>query len=190
MIPQIQIQQVFGQIGIRYSPAHWEIHTRQADLTIDAPAAELTIHTIPGRLDIDQTEAFADEGLRTPLEFSKHQAALARQAAAQGVADTADWGQRFLHIEQGDPLPQWVMRYRDHQRQFAPQLVPRPFSVKIHYQPGHVDIKAHVQPVRVSAVTHPVEVEFQPGSVHTYLARAPQLRVISPPMAALADVRA
>ncbi|SFV05224.1 DUF6470 family protein [Alicyclobacillus macrosporangiidus] len=190
VMPQIQIEQRFGQIGLSYTPPHFDIRTRQADLTIEAPAAELSIHTTPGRLDIDQTEAFADEDLRTPLDFSKHQAALARQTAAQGVAEAAQWGQRLLHIERGDAFPAWVMRYRDHMRQFAPALVPRPFSVHIHYEPGRVDIQAQVQPVRVHAQPHPAEIEFVPGQVHTYLEQRPEIRIIPPPVEHLVEMQA
>ncbi|MCL6636896.1 MAG: DUF6470 family protein [Alicyclobacillus sp.] len=188
-VPQIQIRQTFGQIGLSYTSARWSIRTQPADLSIDAPAAVLSIHTVPGRLDIDQTQAFADEGLRTPLAFAVHEAARARQTAAEGVAETADWGQRLLHIERGDAWPSWMMRYRESMRQVVPALVPRPFSVHIHGEPGHVDIRADVRPVRVSVQTHPVQVAFSPGSVKTFVATPPQIRILSPPVGRLLDTR-
>lgn len=185
--PQIQIHQVLGRIGITYTPAQWQVHTRPADLSIDAPAAVLSIHTVPGELDIDQSQAFADEDLRTPLAFSEHQAALARQTAAQGVADAADWGQRLLHIERKDVWPAWIARYQNHLRQAVPALVPSPFSVKIHYQPGHVDIQAALHPVRKSVVPHSPDITFRPGAAHIYLETSPQLQIVPPPVGALID---
>lgn len=189
MNPQIQIRQTFGQIGISYTPARWNIRTQPADLTIQTPTAQLSIHTTRGRLDIDQTQAFADEDLRTPLAFSEHQAALARHSAAEGTADTAEWGQRLLHIERGNVWPSWIMRYREHTRQIVPALVPRPFSVHIHYEPDRLDINASVQPVRVSANVQPAEIDFRPGQAHTYLAQAPALRIVPPPTGQFMDAR-
>ncbi|GMA51303.1 hypothetical protein GCM10025857_26600 [Alicyclobacillus contaminans] len=189
MTPQIQIHQVLGQIGICYEPPVWTIHSAPADLDIQSPAAVLEIHTIPGQLEIDQTQAFADEGLRTPLAFLQYEASRARQAAAQGVAETADWGQRFMHIEKGDPLPQYVMRYRERQPEFLPTLMPRPFSVKIHYQPGHVEIHAEVQPVQISVRPQKPQIDFQPGQVHIDLAQPPQLQIMTPPVGQLLDER-
>ncbi|MCL6593454.1 MAG: DUF6470 family protein [Alicyclobacillus sp.] len=180
MIPQIQIVQQWGQIGLAYTPMQWYIKQPPAEWQVHAPPAQLEIHITPGQLTIDQTEAFADEDLRTPLAFLQHEAQLAWQTAEQGTAEAADWGQRFLHIEKGDALAQWVMRYRDKQPQVVPALVPRPFSVHIHYQPGRVQIHADVQPVRVQETLPPVQVVMTYGKVQTYLAKPPFLYIIAP----------
>ncbi|MCL6442180.1 MAG: DUF6470 family protein [Alicyclobacillus sp.] len=190
LIPQIQIHQTFGQIGIRYQRSLWQIHSQQADLSIQAPQAQVDIHTTPAQLDIDQTQAFADEGLRKPLDFVLYRAQLAHQTALQGIADKAYWGQRFMHTEKGDPLGDWAMRYRDKAPQVEMALVPRPFSVHIHYTPGQVTEHVEIQPVHIDATIHRPEVQFQPGAARTYVERAPSLLILTPPIGQLVDTSA
>ncbi|MCL6454454.1 MAG: DUF6470 family protein [Alicyclobacillus sp.] len=189
MVPQIDIHQVLGQIGLRYTPQQWQVDAPAGRLEIQNATDTLDIQYTPGQLTIDQTQAFADEGLRAPIEFMRHQAALAAEAAANGTASTAAWGQRFLHIEKGDPTKQYVSRYAAEQRQFRPTLVPGPFSVHIHYQPGSVQIYVDVQPPRVEEQVQPVRVALTPERVHAYAAQPPELQISSPPVGALIDMR-
>jgi hypothetical protein len=189
MIPQIDIRQTFGQIDIRTQPARWDIQTRPAEWRIEAPQAELDIHSVPADIEIDQTQAFADEDLRTPLEFLRHEAALAKQAAAEGVAETAQWGLRFLHIERGDAFPEWVMRYRNRQRDIEPALVPRPFSVKVHVRLGGVEVHARVQPVHVEADFPACHIRATAPVVQVSLAQKPSVTIVPPPVGQLVDQR-
>jgi hypothetical protein len=189
MIPQINISQTLGQIGLQYQPEELNISAPRDQLTIQNTHVDLSIQTTPAQLSIDQTQAFADEGLRTPLAFSQYQAQQAVQTAENGTASAADWGHRFLHIEKGDPLKQYVSRNEDKQVTLTPALVPSPFSVKISYQPGTVHIHADLTPVQIHADTAPVQVSLTPTQVHTYLAKAPQLQITAPPFGQLIDTQ-
>lgn len=180
MIPQINIHQTFGQISIRYKPEQLNITSPPDDLTIQNSRVDLSIHTIPSKLSIDQSQAFADEGLRAPLAFSQYEAAKAHQAAENGTASTAMWGQRFLHIEKVNPSKQYFSRNENKPVKLVPALVPSPFSVQISYQPGTVSIHATVSPVKVNVATQPVRVSLTPTEAQTYIAQQASLNIAPP----------
>lgn len=188
MIPQINISQTLGQIGLRYQPGRLNISSPADQLTIQNSKADVTIQTTPAQLSIDQTQAFADEGLRTPLAFSQYQAQQAVQTVENGTASTADWGQRFLHIEKGDPMKQYVSRSEDKQVTLTPALVPSPFSVKVSFQLGSVHFNVDVTPVQIHVQTDPVQVSLTPTQVQSYLAQTPQLNITSPPLGQLINL--
>jgi hypothetical protein len=187
MIPQINIRQTLGQIGLRYEPQQWTVSSPPDQLTIQNSRVDLNIQTTPGQLLIDQSQAFADEGLRSPLAFSQYESSRAVQTAEHGTASNADWGQRFMHIEKGDPMKQYVSRDEDKSVALVPALVPSPFSVKTSYQPGKLSIQVNVTPVKVSETTQPVQVSLTPTKVDAYLAQQPQLQIITPPVGQLID---
>lgn len=153
MIPQIGIYSRMGIIGTRYTGSQLQIKTKPADLHISAPAARLSITYEPGQLTIDQTQAFADEGLRKPLAFLQYEAAKARQAVSDRTASTAQWSEQLLHTHGNSALKQYAGRNDPKRVQLVPTLVPSPFSVKIHYQPGGVRISTEMQPVQVDTTS-------------------------------------
>lgn len=189
LIPQINISQTLGQIGLRYQPMRWNIFSPPDDLAIQNGSVDLNIQTTLGQLSIDQTQAFVDEGLRTPLAFSQYESTKAVQTVESGTASAADWGQRLLHIEKGNVTKQYLSRNENKPVQLVPALVPNPFSVKISYQLGQLQINANLTPVHVDATVHPVDVSYTPGQVNAYLSQQPQLQITSPPVGQLIDSR-
>lgn len=85
-LPQIRMQSQMARITMMTQPATQEIRQPKADLSIHQPHAELSIRTIPSKLTIDQTQAWADMNLKTaPLSIEEF-AQLGMQGAQEGTA--------------------------------------------------------------------------------------------------------
>jgi hypothetical protein len=181
VIPQIQISQVFGRIGISYSPMQWNISLKQADVEMHITSSDIEVQQQSGELTIDQTDAFAQEGRLKPLDFAVDQANKAEQVVAQGVEETAQLGNEFMHIERNsNPFSDWALRYADKQVQAVPALVPAPFSVHIHYQLAPVHTQVQLGSVQESVMIHSPQVTFSPGNARTYVEQPPNLQIIPP----------
>ncbi|MDI3327910.1 MAG: DUF6470 family protein, partial [Alicyclobacillaceae bacterium] len=125
MIPQIQIDQQFARIGLERVPAEWRITSPPAELNMHQELPRLEIRQIPGKLDIDQSEAFAQEGLMSIFDLNRKEAERARRAALEGIAETAEWGDRFAHIERGgNPIADWAARNVGRRADWIPVLMP------------------------------------------------------------------
>lgn len=189
LLPQINIQSSLGQTGLRTAPDRLQIHSQQADLSIQSPEAALSIQYTRGDLEIDQTQAFNQEGLKGPLTLTRDESAKARQAVANGIVDRVQWGDRFADLAHHSAnIGQYVMRYR-HVPQITPALVPAPFSVHISYKLGHAEIQAQPRPVHIMTNIHQPQERVQLGRAQAYLAHPPTLQISSPPVGQLVDTK-
>lgn len=183
MIPQIEIRQQFAQIGLRTRPPDWRIASPPTDLNMRQEQPRVEIRQVLGKLEIDQSEAFAQEGLMSPLELSRSEAARARQVNFDGIAETAQWGDRFAHIEQGgNPIADWAWRDVGGPPDWVPALVPEPFSVHISYTPARAEIRAQPGRVNLNPAVHPPEVTFRSGTVQVYTRQYASASVTPPPL--------
>jgi|GEM_PF-5435849 len=169
-IPQIQIHQTFGQIGLRYQPSDLEIQTPPVNMALEYTPTDLELHSVPGDLQIDQSQAFSDEGLNPPLEEAELQAHAAEEAAEQGVANTAAWAESFVNPKSHASVSAWLSRYQS-QVTLTPTLVPSPFSVKVHYTPGHLESNVQLGSVHPQVHVSPVSFSYQPAKVQVYTAQ-------------------
>ncbi|HHY67154.1 MAG TPA: hypothetical protein GX517_08110 [Alicyclobacillus sp.] len=181
MIPQIEIRQQFAQIGLRTRPPDWRIASPPADLNMRQEQPQVEIRQVPGKLEIDQSEAFAQEGLMSVFDLTRSEAARARQVNFDGIAETARWGDRFAHIEQGgNPIADWTWRDVTGPSDWIPALVPQPFSVHIRYEPGRAEIQVQPGRVALDPAVHPPEVSFSPGAVQVYTRQYASVTVTPP----------
>ncbi|WP_322785836.1 DUF6470 family protein [Kyrpidia tusciae] len=173
-------------MGLQTRPPEWRIAQPPADLNMHQELARVEIRRTAGRLEIDQSEAFAQVGLMSPLELSRSEAARSRQVNADGIAEAAQWGDRFAHIERGgNPIADWALREVTGPPDWIPALVPRPFSVHITYRPGQADIRVQPGRVDLNPAVHPPEVSFHPGTVDAYVRRPGAVTIIPPPLPGL-----
>ncbi|MCL6577620.1 DUF6470 family protein [Kyrpidia sp.] len=183
MIPQIQLVQTFASIGLNRIPERLVITSPPAELNMHQEMPRALIEWIPGRLEIDQSEAFAQAGLMPVGEWMRQQVDEARQAVLEAIGEIAQWGDRFSHIEQGgNPIVDWARRYEDRRVETNFALVPQPLSVHFQYTPGRVIIQVQPGRVVVDPVIHRPEITFSPGEVQVYMQRYPSLRIIPPPL--------
>lgn len=179
---QVNIHQVFGMIGIRYQSGQWNLSAPAADLQIHQTNPDVSFQRTPGDLEIDQNQAFADAWRETPLAFIQDLAGQAKMAAQTRVADDVAFGDQVMKSNGSQQAQKVVtgheMQQAIRQRDVSPALVPRPFSVHVHYtlsqlqadfHPGQLSIETGIQPVRIT--------DFSPSKAEVYLQQPPAVSI-------------
>ncbi|SEO59180.1 hypothetical protein SAMN04488134_10990 [Amphibacillus marinus] len=170
-LPQIRINSQNARIGLDIQNAQLRLESQEADVQIQQPKADINIRTRPGRLTIDQSQAFADLGQFPVAESMRRSAAEGMQKAAQGSQRRRRQGDQLMKIEQGgDQIASIAKQNAPRQvRPFNIGFIPSHFSVKIDYEPAEVEINNVVNKPIIEARPNPVIHDYQAGAVDVYL---------------------
>lgn len=178
-LPQIRMESKFGQISMQTTEASLDIRQPKADLSIEQPQAVMTIDKRPPKLEIDQTKAFEDMNLMNILRRNDKFAEEGMQAIAEGTGRRAAEGTELMRIENGgNPLITQAVNYAfPPQKELGIKFIPSPFSVKINYDPGDVEINIEPQKPKIDAKINPPQFTYHPGKVDIELAQRPELHI-------------
>lgn len=104
-IGSIRITQTYGRIGIRQYPAKINIEQNLPNADIMQHKAELKIENILPKVYIDQSECFAELGIKTALRLTKDFYDESLRAGLESISKIAQEGERLMRIEDGgDPI--------------------------------------------------------------------------------------
>ncbi|MDM5315079.1 DUF6470 family protein [Fictibacillus sp. b24] len=177
--PQLRMQSTKGELGLTITKAVQQIEQPQADMTIRQRSAEMDIETTPGKLIIDQTQAWADMNLMHIFKRIEEYARNGYQDWLSYLAKTSSQGDQLMRIEnKGNPLiSQAKMNSESPILDYNVGFIPSAFSVKMNYRPAKVNInwKTH-QPdinVKVNKPRH----HYSPGVVRGKMKQMPSLHI-------------
>ncbi|WP_017756446.1 DUF6470 family protein [Calidifontibacillus oryziterrae] len=171
-LPRLEITNHFAQLGIRQKRAHLEIHQRHADVMIKQPPADVKMIKTKGKLYIDQSEAFADAGLKHPLRKSREWIQQSLQKAREAVAIDVQQGDQMMRIENGgNAFPQIARQNITPKRQdfnigYVPSSI---FKVKFHYEPSRIKVEVNPEKPIVKFKANPPEMKYHPGQTNIYV---------------------
>lgn len=167
-LPQLRMDSTMAKINISATPSRQTIRQPKAQMHLEQPPARLEMRTTPGRLTIDQTRAWAAMDIKHIFQRVKEHAAEGRRSAMEGIARRAEEGDELMKIEHGgSPIANQAIRTSkllNYQYNYA--LVPPPFSVKMHYQPGTLKIEAEPQRVINHTIARKPIIDYQRGQVN------------------------
>ncbi|WP_249871317.1 DUF6470 family protein [Oceanobacillus saliphilus] len=178
-LPQIRMESQLAQIQIVKTDGRQQISQPQAELTIQQPKAQLSIRTSPGKLQIDQTQAWEDMNLMPITKRNKKFAQDGVNALMQGIARRARQGDELMKIENGgNPIAnQAVQNSHPSMKSLGIKFIPSHFSVKTNYQPAEVHIEVKTNKPVIEAITRKPEFDFQPGKVETSLKQRQEIEI-------------
>lgn len=179
-IPKLMMRATYGKIGLKTQNAQLAIRQPFAEQNIRQSKAELSIHTVPGKLDIDQSQAFAEAHLKSIYALIDDYANRGRGAVMAGIARRAEQGDELMKIENGGrPIAEQArVNSEGPPPQFNIGWMPKsPFSVMFHYQPGNVDIRWEVHHPEINVQTHSPEYTYTPGKVDVEMRQWPLLDI-------------
>lgn len=178
-LPQIRMQSKMAQISLQTVNAKQEIRQPKADLSIEQPRAEITMRTKPGKLTIDQTQAFEDMNLMNILKRNDRFAQEGMQAIQEGTGRRASEGTELMRIENGgNPLVSQAVNYANPpMKTLGIKFIPSYGSVKINYDPASVDIQVTPRKPRIDAKVNAPEMTYTPGRVDVGIAQKPELNI-------------
>lgn len=179
-IPHLRMDATYGKIGIESRDARLAIHQQRAQQSIRQPKAELTIRTVPGRMNIDQSQAFAEAGLKSVFQLIDEFADRGRQAVLEGVGRRSEQGDQLMKIEnKGNPIAEQArVNHAGPPVQFNIGWMPKsPFSVKFDYRPAELHISWDTHQPEIETIPRLPEYTYTPGDVRVYMRQWPSLKI-------------
>ena len=176
-ITAIQISATPAKLGISSSPGRLSIEQPAATVDLKQPKADMRIHTTPGKLTIDQTQAWADMDRKHVFQRIREAAADGRQKALEGTGRRAAEGRELADIHKGgDAITMQAARHSTRIHELGIAYIPSYGSVKIHYQPGDVQIDAQARQVENNTQANKPIINYEPGKVSFQMNQYPSIR--------------
>lgn len=178
MTASVLIHQTFGQISITQSSSRISVRQIPAEMNIEQRPAQLEIHTERGKLSIDQSAPFAEEGLRSSGQLSREAAQLGMQASLAYIGQTSEDGDQLKQdIKSGKAIANMAEKNsRPIIHDFNVGATPQS-PVSFSYKSGKVQVDVGVNPPKVQWVPHGVQIEVEKGEAHTTMGRYPSLEI-------------
>jgi hypothetical protein len=177
--PQIRMQSTQAMLGIEKSNARLHIKQPHAQMELQQPKVIVEMKRVSPKLDINQTQAWADMNLKHIFRRNEEAAGEGYRAWMQYLAKTAQEGTELMKIENGGGAiaAQAKRNGQLPKHEFGLGFIPSPSSVKINYQPG--DVQINVQPQKVISnfqVQKPI-INYQQGSINYHLKQQNSLQI-------------
>lgn len=178
-VPSIQMESRFGRINIEQTPAKIDIRQTNATQTIEQPKAEMNIKNSKGNMQIDQSQAWEERNLMSTIQLNKRHAQEGLSAIKEGVARRAEQGTQLIKIETGtNGIAEQAVKNGHRQfKQLGIKYVPSPFSVKINYKPGDLNIDIQPRKPIIDVQINKSELSFRRGNVHISMSQYPALQI-------------
>ncbi|MCJ7843293.1 DUF6470 family protein [Lederbergia sp. NSJ-179] len=178
-IPQIQMESQQAKIAIQTVAARQSIQQPKADVRIEQPQAEMKMRTTPGKLTIDQSQAWEEMNLKSTFKAVKENAVKGNQKVMEGIARVAQEGDEMIEIQNGQNA--FVEQAKRHANPPLPEAnitwIPSPLAVKSHYEPGRVEIQFQPKKPRIDAAIRKPIMNYSPGDVQIQLAQRNNLKI-------------
>ncbi|MFA9458574.1 DUF6470 family protein [Halalkalibacter sp. AB-rgal2] len=148
-LAQLNIYQTFAQTGLQTRQPTMSIRQHHADLRIQQEHVNLVeISTTGQRLFIDQTEAFADANLKSPLRHSLEFYSSTKQKTMQYIAKMAREGEQLKRIDRNVDAISSI--------------------AKQNYGPSHPRVNIAYMPSSMSKVA----IDYKPSEVHYHVRKS------------------
>ncbi|KAF1678090.1 DUF6470 family protein [Bacillus mexicanus] len=178
-IPRLIMHSVQGKIGLTTTPASLKMEQPQADLEIEQPSAEMEISVKPGKLTIDQTQAWEELDRKHILQRIEEAAQQGHEDVMEGIARIVQEGDELMRIEnKGNPIASQAKRNSEmKQIQLGERYAISISRVKVQYTPSELDIQITPKKPVIQAEPRKPIVEYTPGNVQVDMLQYPDLNI-------------
>lgn len=166
-IDRVDIRTTDQKVEIHSTQPKLTMHSSNARVNIEQPAATLEISSEAAKLLIDQSQAWRDMGLFTPLEAGRNAAQKGLQDVAAGTARRAREGDQMMHIESGGNKVAQIAKGKlgIEPVRSAIKWIPSVDAVKSTYVAGRLDIHITQHAPRYDVTLGDIQGNFTPGTV-------------------------
>jgi hypothetical protein len=179
-LAQIRMQQTFAQLGLDIQKPVQQIEQPQAELNMTQVAAIVEIHSAPGILTIDTSEAQANLDLRGPLRRTRDFAEFGRQRALEALAQISMEGDRLAAIEYRRSNPIAEIAFEESGIYENTDIIADSTGgdgIEINYQPQPVRFEVTLGGVRMNPEINPPILRYQRGKVEGYIRQKNSLSI-------------
>lgn len=176
---RIVMESQIAQIGIRSKPSQVSINQKKADVNIENQHAKVQVEMSLPKVKIDQSQSFSESGLKGVQSFSDSNVAYANQKRQETLRRMSEEGNQFADIHKSKNV---IAENADYNAwgQFKKEwgLVTMPSSgPNITVLEGDLDIKVNEGKVKINVKTNKPQIDYQAGSVETYLKKRNYLKI-------------
>lgn len=183
-LPQIQIHQQYGRIGIDADPGRLEIEQPQATQELRTTPSKLEIHSEPGKLQIDNTRWQDALGYGPALEVMNRIYSEERSIGLQAIAKIVEDGNRMAAIQTGENafaslaegnVGQQIEVFKD-----AVLGEASLDNIDISYVPGVLDIQFEAAKMEHNVTVHAPIIDYQRGKLDINMIQYPKVEITPP----------
>lgn len=166
----IRITQTWAQIGINTQNARLEMRNNgKLDFIVKHTEPKVQIDSTLPKVHIDQSKAFADEGLKGIADFMQEAVDLGKKNAMEYTARKAQQGDTYAKIENKgkpilDAIKEELTNFVDYNVVAMPQHAP-----EIYVEEGETNIQAIEGQVETFFNYTPIESTFIPPEIEIYM---------------------
>ena len=166
-------------LDIHRTPGKLEIQQPKADMEMDIQEPRLQIHTEHGQVIIDQSQCFAESGLKNPFDLTRDFAAFSRNKLLQTIEKITRQGNELSSIHNRyDPIPMQAEEnaYIWDQVEFNIETMPKS-RPEIDFKGGTVNIEVVEGKVNLSVRINKPIINFTYGKIDHYLKQKNSIQV-------------
>ncbi|QDS37395.1 DUF6470 family protein [Brevibacillus brevis] len=179
-IQQIRMESTFARIGLDIKKPIQEIKQPKAEMNLRQEAASISIEQGRTELQIDSSQARANIGLMTPMQFSDSNASYGRQKWLQAIAEKSQEGDRLMRIHTRENAIANIGRekgLRALEGGYTPPAASSDEGVDVSVQTKPAIINVKRNGMSMQPVLSPPELSYTPGKVEPYMIQYNSLKI-------------
>ncbi|MFI8711559.1 DUF6470 family protein [Brevibacillus brevis] len=179
-IPKIRMESTFAQLGLNINKPVQEIKQPKAEMNLRQTPATLSIEQARTTLQIDSSQARANIGIMTSMQFSDSSAAYGKQKAMQAIAEKSQEGDRLMRIYTKENAIAAIGQekgLRVLEGGYTPPAASTDDGVNISAEFKPVVINVQRNGMRMDPVLRSPELSYTPGKVEPYMIQYNSLKI-------------
>lgn len=179
-IPQLRMESQFAQLGLNITKPVQEIRQPHAELNLQQKPAELSIVQASTELNIDSSQARANIGIMTSMQFGDSNVAYAHQKWLQAISEKSQEGDRLMRIYTKENAIAEIGREKGQrvlEGGYTPPSASNDEGVDVNIQLKPVDINVTKNGMSMNPVIRPPELSYTPGKVEPYMLQYNRLKI-------------
>lgn len=166
------------RVNIETTPGRLEIETRNAQLELSRKQISLNIHTELPKVEIDQSECFASEGLKGSSDFMREVAQRGNQQALEFIGKVAKDGDMLSDIGKGgNAIVAIAMRDSNPQHEFGIVCMPsvRPqitVTGEISFNPDSINGDGFLNGISGTYIPNSFYLKYTPSQIRMYTTKS------------------
>jgi hypothetical protein len=174
------MESTFARLGLNIQKPVQEIRQPQAEMNLKQTPAELSIEQAKTIMEIDSSQARANIGIMTSMQFSDRNASYGKQQWLKAIAEKSQEGRqlRAIHTKQNAIkaiAKQNSMRVLERDSPPFSSSGDEGVDIHIRLKPVVIDVKRNG--MSMNPVTRPPELSYTPGKVEPYMIQYNSLKI-------------
>jgi hypothetical protein len=182
-LPQIQIRQQYGRIGIDADAGQQDIEQPKATQEITTTPAKLEIQTEPGTLSIDNSQWHDALGHGPFLEMMNRIYSESKNIVLQAISKIVEDGNRLAAIQTGENTIAALAVESTQQIDFSENIYMGEASldnIDIRYDAGNLEIQFTPAKVEHNVTVNSPIINYHRGKLDFYMLQYPKLEITPP----------